>query len=281
MNTRDILARVNEIAELAYKGDAPLPVGRALCELREALEDQVRTETAASGGTLNALKAVKAMLAANKKSGSLALGYAWTDGEGRQCVCDGFRAYRLREALPLEPRPDNAGDGIDLDKVYPDTASGLYAAAPLPSVSDLRAYIAVQRAKQGPCKRGQRPEIIYRVSSDGPAVNAEYLLDLIAVFPDATHIMYNATCTGALSPLVVRTERGDAVLLPMRVFNDAEELKQARRDRLNAAGQRVKDYPLPEGATPTDYACRTLRESSSKAIEPDVFAACLDMIAVA
>lgn len=281
MTTRDILSRVNEIAAIAYKGDAPLPVSRALGELRDALEDQVRTETAASGGALNALKTVKAMLAASKKSGRTALGYAWTDGEGRQCVCDGFRAYRLRELLPLEPRPENAGEGIDLDKIFPDTANGLYAVAPLPSASDLKAYIAVARAKQGPCKRGQRPDIIFRISDDGPAVNAEYLLDLIAVFPDATHIMYNATCTGALTPLVVRTERGDAVLLPMRVFNDAEELKQARRDRLFAAKERIQGYPLLEDTTPIDYATKMLRSSAEKAITPDEFAACLDMIAVA
>ena len=277
MNTRDILARVNEIAELAYKGDAPLPVGRAISALRDDLESSLRLEMAASKGTLNATKTVNAMLAEMRKSGREALSYAWIDEQGRQCACDGYRAYRLTEHLPLEPRPDNAAEPLDLDKIMPDIACGMYAAVSLPSVSDLRAYIAVERAKIAHIPAKRRPAIYYDLGDGSPVVNAQYLLDMLAVFPDAAVIFCNVSSTGRRAPLVIRSERGDGLLMPCSTPEKAEQLAA----HFTAAGQRIQGYPLPDGTTPTEYARRTLRESSSKAIEPDVFAACLDMIAVA
>ena len=183
MNTRDILARVNEIAELAYKGDAPLPVGRAISALRDDLESSLRLEMAASKGTLNATKTVNAMLAEVRKSGREALSYAWIDEQGRQCACDGYRAYRLTEHLPLEPRPENAGEPIHLEKIFPAYAiDNPDMALELPTAQELKAHIALKRAEW----TGKRSEFIcnWDFGEGKPAVNASFLLDTLAVMGD-------------------------------------------------------------------------------------------------
>ena len=273
MTTAEILARVNAALSLCDSGASP---SMALCALRDDLEAQIRLESAASRGALNATRTIKAMLDSLKKNDARkALHYAWIDGEGRQCACDGYRAYRLREHLPLEPRPEDAGEAIDLDRIMPDVSTGRYAAVPLPSMAELRAFIAVERAKHT-FKRGKRaPDIYYDLGDGAPLVNAQYLLDMLAVFPDAAEIFYSYAADGRYAPLVIRSERGDGILLPVR---DAE--KDLRLgERMIAARDRVKDYPLPEDTDRKSFALNALRGSNDKALSPDDFAACLDLVA--
>ena len=53
--------------------------------------------------TTNAAKNITRMLSALKKRDCrTAMHFAWIDDKGRQCICDGFRAYRLTEHLLLE-----------------------------------------------------------------------------------------------------------------------------------------------------------------------------------
>ncbi|MBQ8708551.1 MAG: hypothetical protein IJ523_10730 [Succinivibrionaceae bacterium] len=277
MNTQTMLTRVNACLAVSECGTA---AALELVKLRDELESDLRLEAAASASksTLNATRTIKAMLDGMKKHDArTSLHYAWTDEQGRQCVCDGYRAYRLTEHLPLEPRPENAGKPIDLGKIVPDISSGVYAAVPLPSISELRAYITVERAKIAHIPAKRRPGIYYDLGDGAPIVNAQYLLDLLAVFPDAAVIFYNIMSTKRHAPLVVRTERGDGVLLPCHIPEKELQLSE----HVTEAGMRIKDYPLPDGIPPIEYAKDTLRGSADNAVSPDEFAACLDLIAVA
>ena len=95
MKTEIILARVNEVLAL---NDDFVTVRCKLESLSADLAEQVRTEYAASRGEANAAKTISALLKAVRKDcGKTALHYAWIDGKGRQCVCDGYRAFRLNE----------------------------------------------------------------------------------------------------------------------------------------------------------------------------------------
>lgn len=226
MKTEIILARVNEVLAL---NDEPTTVRCKLEALSADLAEQVRTEYAASRGEANAARTISALLKANKKdSGRTALHYAWIDGKGRQCVCDGFRAFRLNEALPLEERPADAGEPLNLDKVVPDIRRG-YAAAALPGAKEVKAFIALERAA-----KGRKVSPVWDFGKGKPAVNAAYLLDLLNVLPDAAEIY----CGGPFSPLYAKSERGDAVLLPVRAeAKNAEyaEYAEAQRARQQAA----------------------------------------------
>ena len=277
-NTESILARVYSALACAEAGTA---VAAELSGLRDALEQQLRAETASSRGTLSALKTVQRMLAYCRSEHRTALAYAWTDGQGRQCACDGFRAYRLAAGhhLDLEPRPDDAGKPVDLDRVFPDTASGRYIDAAVPAVAALRACIATHRARWAGVPARKRPDCTWQFPETGMIVNAQFLLDALTVLPGARILLPLFTIVGA--PLVLRSDAGDGLLLPIRPLDEQGEVYAGMR---RAADQRLKGYPLPElpeGATPAAYAAETLRGSSSEALDPDTFAACLDLMILA
>lgn len=225
MNTQEILARVNDaMAPYAVIDNAvdsrsynahyvASDMKTRLAALAADLEAQVRQEIAASKGVGSAVKAITAMLKTNLEHRP-ALAYPWIDAEGRQCVCDGYRAFRLRDHLPLGDRPEDAGKAIDLAQIFPASLEG-WKELTLPSVKELRSFIALERAKW----TGRRKDF-YAAWSFGdhePSVNAQYLLDAATVFPGAK-LFWNTL----VSPLVVTCEQGDGLLLPVRDIRKAQ-----------------------------------------------------------
>ncbi len=207
MKTESILSRVNEI--MHNFSDMPVTAYEQLQMLSNDLAEQVRKEIAASRVETSAFKPITAMLKECKKSSKFrkTMHYAWTDKDGRQCICDGCRAFRLNEALPLEERPADAGDPLNLDKIFPDISTE-YTAIPLPSAKEVKAFIALERAAKG------RKEILrWDFGKGKPVVNASYLLDLLNILPDAKEIYYK----NLVAPLYAKSERGDAILLPIRL----------------------------------------------------------------
>jgi len=220
MNTSTIFSRVNEIIDLVK----PLsPAHDALKALAGDLEAQLRGEIANSKGVGNALKTVVKLLDGAKKDRRDTLAYPWIDGEGRQCVCNGFEAYRLRKHLPLPERPANIGDGIDLDRVFPDNVTG-WRKLTMPNAKELREFIAVERAKYTGRKSNFGP--LWDFGPNEPSVNALYLLNAATIFPNAAELFW----ISLVRPLYLTCEDGDAVVMPVRVkgktqpppANDAE-----------------------------------------------------------
>lgn len=265
MKTEIILARVNEVLAL---NDDFVTVRCKLESLSADLAEQVRTEYAASRGEANAAKTISALLKAVRKDcGKTALHYAWIDGKGRQCVCDGYRAFRLNETLPLEERPADAGDPINLDKVVPDIRKG-YAAAALPGAKEVKAFIALERAA-----KGRKVSPVWDFGKDKPAVNAAYLVDLLNVLPDATEIYYG----GPFAPLYAKSERGDAVLLPVRSeaknaeYAEYAEAQRARQQAAKDAADRAKFHADVLGNMLEKYNER-VQNDPEYALTPDDFA---------
>lgn len=258
MKTETILTRVNEILALS---DDPTPVRCELKALADALADQVRMEYAASHGVGNAARTIRAMLNAEKKNGCRrSLQYAWIDSQGRQCVCDGFRAFRLADPLPLEERPADAGDPVNLDKVTPDVSRN-YAAIPLPSAKEVKAFIAVERAA-----KGRKHVPVWDFGEGKPDVNAAFLVDLMTVLPDATEIYYSTAPKGIFSPLYARSERGDAILLP--VYNQS---KAAKCETAQAAAQKADEHAKHYASLIASYR-ECVERDPEYAVSPDAFA---------
>ncbi|MDY4009922.1 MAG: hypothetical protein SOY94_13870 [Candidatus Limiplasma sp.] len=265
MKTEIILARVNEVLAL---NDDFVTARCKLESLSADLAEQVRTEYAASRGEANAAKTISALLKAVRKDcGKTALHYAWIDGKGRQCVCDGYRAFRLNEALPLEERPADAGDPINLDKVVPDIRKG-YAAVALPSAKEVKAFIALERAA-----KGRKVSPVWDFGKDKPAVNAAYLVDLLNVLPDAMEIYYG----GPFAPLYAKSERGDAVLLPVRSeaknaeYAEYAEAQRARQQAAKDAADRAKFHADVLGDMLRAYG-ENVERNPEYALTPDDFA---------
>ena len=95
-----------------------------LAAIRDDLAAQIRMDIATNAGRGNAAKTIRAFLKAVGKDPRESLHYPWIDEQGRECYCDGFRAFRLNNPLGLVKRPDDAGETINLAKIYPDILAG-------------------------------------------------------------------------------------------------------------------------------------------------------------
>lgn len=215
MKAEKVLARVNDILTIT---DANTNTALELQEFIKELKEQVRREYAASTGKASVAKAMREITELPRKEGrGIGLQYAWMDNKGRQCVCDGYRAVRLINPVPLEERPEEAKIPLDLDKVVPNMHHD-YSATPLPTKAELKAFIATEKALHG-----RKYDPIWYIVDEKVAVNAQYLLTLIEALPDATEIYYNNTYDGWEKPLYIQSVSGDAVLLPVNIHKHQEE----------------------------------------------------------
>lgn len=231
MRTQEILTRVNEAIALFGDNKLSAPCD-ALQTLARDLEAQLRSEIANSKGVGNATKAIVGALKVAEKDNRRALAYPWIDSEGRQCACNGFVAFRLRNHLPLPERPKDAGDPIDLDRIVPSDLSS-YKPLPMPTAKELREFIAIERAKHG---GRRRIDPVWDFGEYKPAVNACYLLNAAEVFPNAAEIFWQ-TIT---KPLVITCKDGDGVICPVRVEGKqaSPEEQKAEAERREAEAQR-------------------------------------------
>ena len=219
MNTEKLLEKLNALKPLCEYSD----VYKALVA---EVESDFRKEMSAKSGDSKAYNVVTKMLRTFAKNDTReAFHYAWIDSNNRQCVCDGFRAFRFTEHLPLADRPASAGDPIDLDKIFPtnDALDVDFLPCKLPSVADVKVFIAQEKAKG---KKQQ--EIYYCFGSDKPFVVASYLLDLLTAFPTADTMWYRSE----IHPIYVKCSIGDATICPVRTgedFVDVETTMNARK----------------------------------------------------
>lgn len=241
MKTEAILARVHEFVEYSELETASmLYMSQGLRDLEADLEAQLREEAAKSRGCGNAQKVFNTILKGAKKEqpNRKALHYAWMDDirigcydfvdkyqsdaalKGKvQCICDGFRAFRMYEPIPMEERPEDAGKPIDLNALFPSRrAIEGYTEIPLPDVNELKSHISIQQAKKRTTPKGIRKTIHWDFGDGLPTVEAQYLLDMMIVLPNAKSIMYNPA--KPLGPLYAHDERGESLLMPCRKVED-------------------------------------------------------------
>lgn len=188
---------------------------RNAAEIIEAMKEEaaaeIRREEAKNGGKLNRQKAAERVIKSAKASQPFRECFhgAWTDAAGRQCLCDGFQAYRLREAIPLETIPEKETP-LDLDRIISKNDGETLA---LPDLGELRAYIKEEKAKQK-AQKNKTPGVLYDFGEGLPAVNAEYLLTAIELLPG---------CTATASKQYTETRSiyfesgaGDGLICPVR-----------------------------------------------------------------
>jgi hypothetical protein len=132
----------------------------------------------------------------------------WYDVEGRQCMCDGYHAIRL--VNPVEGF--NAVKGMDLDKVFPNDAM-IECELPMPTPGEVKI-------KSIPATSYPYNRKIYDFGDGLPAVDAKFLKNIMDCLPDAkvyaTNNPYRGDKRVEISPVLFRSEKGDAILLPVR-----------------------------------------------------------------
>ena len=171
-----------------------------------------------------AARVIKSMLNTGKEDTRPFRHHVWIDNQGRQCSCDGYRAYRL--AKPVAGLPDtDASQGINLEKVYPTSATlADYSLLELPSLDEIKAMIAEDNAAQKGTAVKYR-QYIYTFGTDAmgrllPAVDLRYLADMMTVFPDAV-----AYCkpNQVFSALYFEGPDGDGLLMPCKPNTNADK----------------------------------------------------------
>jgi hypothetical protein len=247
MTTQETLTRINAL--MANPGIDALGKNE-LDKLAQELTAQLRREVAVSSHKVKPTEAITRMLKNVSGCNNPALKGAWME-DGRQCTCDGFRAFRLKDALPLpelspEVRP------LELNRLFDPAIHDYAVQLPLPSVKELKTFIALERAKAD-----KKNAMAYDFGDGLPAVNACYLLDLLTVLPDATAFI-SSEPNGIISPIYAVGSAGDALLLPLCCQSKTAIVK-ARKER--SAALRAS------GISPEADACQNT-------IDIDTFARC-------
>ena len=139
---------------------------------------------------------------------------AWIDADGKQCLCDGMTGVRLNSPFKLTVAPEpECGDRFDLDAVIRPSQKNSIALN-RPAAAELRAKIKADRAEYKAQRRSKYETFISKYDFGGglPLVNAEYLLDIIELFPDCEIYAHE----NPLSPIYFKSASGEAVLCPIR-----------------------------------------------------------------
>lgn len=189
--------------------DAPGVTG-LLSNLIRELKADIAAETCKSSGKLGALNAAKRIIKSAKNGPRSALYGSWMEGE-LQCYCDGYRAVRLREALPTESIPADTMP-LNIAEVVENGRQNMGKVLSLPSIPELKAHIKTGKVAIKVNKSGDRVE--YDFGEGLPLVNAEYLLDMLELLPGckATAAKYSP----GLGAIYFQSDGGDGVLLPVR-----------------------------------------------------------------
>lgn len=138
---------------------------------------------------------------------------AWIDADGKQCLCDGMTGVRLNSPFKLTVTPEpECGERLDLDAVIRPVRLNSVALKS-PSAA-LRAKIKSDRAEYKASGRSKYESFVstYDFGAGLPLVNAEYLLDLLELFPDCEIYAHD----NPLYPIYFKSASGEAVLCPIR-----------------------------------------------------------------
>lgn len=185
------------------------------------IREEEKTVKAKANGTADKLKAVENILRAGQADDSRkALHYASTQN-GVQYVCDGYRLVALNSPLDLPELP-NTITPLSYERFFLDTGKAKKYTEQL-DLSELKSTIRTKKAeiKGWRFGNGKPAYPIYRLSSADldVYVNAEWLADMVTIFPDAKIYL-----TSAVSGIIIESEDGRGLLLPMKLRNGEHKI---------------------------------------------------------
>ena len=178
----------------------------ALCA---RVRDDMRSESNKASGKAGVEKAMRAVIKSAPEHQLQLQGVF--ESAGKQTVCDGFRAIRVNEPLDLPAAPSPCT--LDIDGLIAKAKSRATTKLKVPPLGELKGFIAVSKAENKAMNAGRANKklIVWDFGEGFPAVDANYLLDILTVFPEA-----DASCGGMDDPIYFSHDAGDAILLPIR-----------------------------------------------------------------
>lgn len=206
MKKEEILALVNELEEKINVD--PLLAAPIIETLQENLKKDIRLDSARVSGKLGRVKALDKIIKTIPEFRREQLAGTFKNA-GFWCVCDGFRGVMLSEKPDLQEVP-----GMDLLKCF---GSYNYSMV-LPEISELKAHIKIEKAAH----KGEKGYIAKYDFGEGlPMVNAEYLLNMMQIFPKVEKVEIDKGYRPELSPLYFfdETTGEKGILLPVKKYN--------------------------------------------------------------
>ena len=199
------------VKKLAADPAAPA-LGDSLTLLASILREvraEIATAKAKSTGRRGILGAARRLLKVAETMTRKDFFGAWTGKDGRQYICSGFHGAALNEPLDL---PESAGGEMVEVEILGSRRSETQPLS-LPTASQVRSHIKICKAeKDFFC--GRKGHIVWDFGPGLPLVNAQYLLDMLELLPDACAMCH--TQNTEISPIYFTCAAGDGVLLPAR-----------------------------------------------------------------
>lgn len=205
-NTAEAIAKLNDAMDALNFGG----VGVAAESIRQTIEfltERLRMESAKSVGAAGKVKILDKI---GNNPNRAAIDGAWLDEAGRQCVTDGYRAFRFYSPLPLRELDTGKALPVELSRAYGDTlrfTGSDYLEIPLSLVDSQKFRAELKKLKA--LNKAAKPAV-----KIGEAYfNASYFMDMLSVFPAAT--LYVAK-EKPYDVAFACCPEGDALLLPIR-----------------------------------------------------------------
>lgn len=140
----------------------------------------------------------------------------WYDNEGRVCATDRYRIFRFNPGVyPIVGEISHDADPELLNSVWNPLPEKCTEALDLPDLASLKRHIVIESAM-----RDSYPVYKFPMASCATFVDAEYLFDLMLVFPDVYKLYRKPG--DPLSPLIAQSADGDAILLPVAMKEQEE-----------------------------------------------------------
>ena len=229
MKNEEMLQRVNELAlhlekaemDLYYDcvangfRDIPGIAGKLAGLTLDLREDVLQDAVKASGrGSAQAAakRIIKNAIAVQPRE---YLHGAWMEN-GKQCLCDGYHGVILDSEIPGLPQADTSSAMFTLNVALRPSRANNGPALSLPTVGELKSAIKIHDAEERSRKKAKnRKPLTWDFGEGLPAVNGNYLLDLLELLPGCT-----ATASSnnpILSAIYFHAEGvGEGILLPVR-----------------------------------------------------------------
>lgn len=219
------MAKVNNVITMMENDIISLSTRRAIQEIADDLAAQIRMETAKSIGTSTAkiTKLMERVLKENRRDKIReSFHYAWFDSDSMQYVASPHMAFRFSNYIPMEPAPDNFQPANVIKTLFDGAINREFDVVELPSAAELKAYIKINKATYG-----RKWNYMYDFGDNKPAANANYLMDIMSVFPDMTEMAFKKT--DILSTLYGCSKYGEVILLPIRKMTAAKTSDRENR----------------------------------------------------
>ena len=231
MKNEEMLQRVNELALYLEKEERDLyhdcvangfrdtpGIAGKLASLTLTLRDDIADDEARKSGRGSAQAAAKRIIknafAIQKIRDNLH--GAWMEN-GKQCLCDGYHGVILDSAIPGLPQADTSSATFTLTVALRPSRENHGATLSLPTVGELKAAIKVHDAEERArkAKTKDRKPLTWDFGEGLPAVNGNYLLDMLELLPGCTATASHAS--PLLGAIYFQAEGvGEGILLPVR-----------------------------------------------------------------